>query len=138
MNKNQDTKTFKLSTLLSVTSGRLLDGPGRSGDRTENLFNLLTHMTKNDNITDLRLGGDTDKCKPSLVQSFPELFIGKELLDALDKQLAASPKEPFKAIENWIGDIKKDRPEMKDEYEISALPSEDQSMKADDDRGMGM
>ena len=88
-------KQFPLSTILTVTTGRLLTTPkGDSDNGIGALYEILEHMTGESPFTH-SLGRFAEECEPQLLLTVPELRNVR--LDELDKML----KEPD-GISNWL------------------------------------
>lgn len=121
MNK---TKVFSLSTVLTVTTGRMLlvdrERLGMKG-----LFNILDWMTK-DTLFIHQIGRATDECKPWLYRWFPELGTAEasNLLGRLDEWIKIDQtSEKFEGIKLWMTELQMMDQRIKSLYAIPRIPT---------------
>lgn len=75
--KAVETMKFHLGDILSVTTGICLPNPN-SKYPIDGLHEILAFMIGVEELYEVELGGVADKCKPALLEQFPELaYINK-------------------------------------------------------------
>lgn len=119
-----NTKTFPLRVLLTVTTWRLLTkskGPRDNG--IGDLHELLDWMTGDSAFTH-QLGRFAGECGPWLLRWFPELAAVD--LGRLDALLAEHGGES--GVEAWVSELEAD-PRLKAEYVVPRIPADDHERK---------
>lgn len=117
-----ETKTFSLRTVLTVTTGRLLTEPKSGRDNgIGDLYELLGWMTMDSPFTH-QLGRFADECKSHLFRLFPELGLASACLPKLDNWLEKSQDMPETGIRMWLTELQMLFPEIKKEYAIPQFP----------------
>jgi len=117
----QETKTFTLETLLTVTTGRLLTDIG-------DLYKILGWMTNDEPFTH-QLPRFAEECKTWLYHWWPELGIAEASLVKLDKWLSVDNTNGPEAIKMWKAELKMMQPELKNEYEVPQIHVGDHKRK---------
>ncbi len=123
-----ETKTFGLRTVLSITTGRLLTKP------QSDLYKLLGWMT-NDLPFTHQLPRFINECKPWLLWWFPELTKANSLLPDLDKVLSrySQSRPNFRAfvegtVWGWCERVQEECG-CNPEYDIPRIPQDDHERK---------
>lgn len=108
-------KTFKLRTILTITTGCLLtERKGPQDNGISDLYELLEHMTGTPPFTH-QLGRFSEECKPFLLEQFPEMNRADiETLNSLEG-------EPYERVEAFLK-LCTSEWGMKDTYVIEPLP----------------
>lgn len=122
MTKEQ-TKTFSLRTVLTVSTGRLLTVPkGPDNNGIGDLYEILNWITT-DNLFTHQLPRAERAARPWLLKCFPELAPVSDSLHSLDRWLASDQAgTPQEAIRMWLTEVKAMFPDLKDNYEIAPMP----------------
>ena len=119
--ENAMKKTFPLSVVLTVTTGRLLTEPKSENDNgIGELYEILNHMTQ-DNLFTHQLPRASEECAPWLLRWFPELKEAgsDEAMKMLDDAIASGG-----SINGWLAGVAH-RFSLKSEYEIEPIPRDD-------------
>lgn len=121
----EQTKTFAIGDVLSITTGRLV-----SPEHIGGVYNILNWMTR-DNLFTHQLGRASDESKPWLLRWFPELE--KVELWQLDQFLEEStvPIEPGtmpEAVSLWIS-TQRCRHGWPKTFEVPRIPQDDHEHK---------
>ncbi len=124
-NKNMETKTFPLNTILTVTTGRLLTTPKDGGNGIGDLYEILGWMT-NDSPMTHQLPRFANECKPWLLKWFPELESAASMLDRLDELLKIVPSS---AIPKWLAEVRAADHRLNAEYAIPRIPADKHESK---------
>jgi hypothetical protein len=103
---SEDTKTFDLGTVLSVTTEKLLTNIG-------NLYDILGWMTEDEPFTH-QLPRFNEECKPWLLRQYPQL-------SAVD----ASGVTP----DNWGDFLQRHKALLGDSFEVERIPRDDHTRK---------
>lgn len=125
------TKTFPLRVLLTVTTGRLLTEPHDGGNGIDQLYAILDWMTNDQNFTH-QLPRVAEECKPWLFKWFPELApCGvQSALDSFDRwRKADKTGTAQEAIKMWLTELKMMFPTLKDEYDVPRIHPPDHARK---------
>jgi hypothetical protein len=114
-----------LTTLLTITTGRLLTTPVSDRDNgIGQLYEALEHITGEAPFTHT-LGRFSREAKPYLLKCFPELApCGvQSSLDSLDKWIK-SDRTPQKqeGIRMWLTELKMMFPAIQDAYDVQPMP----------------
>ena len=110
-------KTFTLRTVLTVTTDKLLTKPkGDDDNGIGDLYEILNHITQG-NLFTHQLGSASEKCKPFILDSFPELK-SKELEKNIEDFIDVLSDNPYsdKFFESLVF-----KGLCKSEYEIGQL-----------------
>ncbi|HRH68835.1 MAG TPA: hypothetical protein PLB89_04940 [Flavobacteriales bacterium] len=112
------TKKFSLGKVLSITTGRLV-----SENHIDGVYEILNHMTGQSLFTH-QLGMAMEKCKPVLLQAFPELALAdlRSSNDSLDTWIAKdSTQQKTEAIKMWLVELRQLNPTIRAEYDVPTL-----------------
>lgn len=115
-------KSFALTTILSITTDRLITEPeGENDNGIGRMYMLLEHMTGSPPFTH-QLPAFADRCKPKLFEWFPELGTANACLDKLAKWIKVD-KSKYKqeGIKMWVAELKIFDPRIQDTYEINQI-----------------
>ena len=125
---SEETKSFGVRTVLTVTTGRVLTVPeGDNDNGIGDLYKILGHMT-NDSPYTHQLGRFADECKPWLLRWFPELAKVDDYLGRLDELIARHSANKQTAIEVWIAMTANDC-SLKSTYDVPRIPADDHEQK---------
>jgi hypothetical protein len=131
MKQTNNTKTFPLRVLLTVTTGRLLTQPRNGSNGIEDLYEILGWMT-NDSPMTHQLPRFGDECKPWLLKWFPELapcsVAGS--IESLRRWISKDrTPDRQEGVKMWIAELKTMFPAIKDNYEVPKIPAESHAVK---------
>ena len=114
------TRSFPLRVVLTVTTGRLLTkGAGPRDNGIGDLYGILNWLTGDDLFThQLPRAGDAGK--PYLLKCFPELADANEFVSTLEARIEQYGAE--EGIERWLVQLQQAFPIIKDSYDVSPMP----------------
>ncbi len=122
-----ETRTFPLRVIISVTTGRLLTKSKSANDNgISDMYKLLEHMT-NDAPWTHQLPRFANECRPWLLRWFPEL---EPLTDKVNKFCDNLPKKEnlsLAAIDDFITCLEKEV--GKEKYDVPRIPMDDHEKK---------
>jgi len=122
-----ETKTFSLRIILSVTTGRLLT---KSKDKCDNgisdLYELLGYMTNDEPFTH-QLPRFSEECKPWLLRWFPELELLTSEVNEFCDNLSSKEDLSRAAIDSYLLGLEEKI--GKDEFEVPRIPMDDHEKK---------
>ena len=114
-----EAKRFGLRTVLTVTTGRLLEG-------ISDLYAILGWMTGEDPMTH-QLPRFNRECNPWLRQWFPALAAADSRLAHLDALIGDNRNAEFRelAIQTWIAHLRDEFPDIDSEYRVFQIPQDE-------------
>lgn len=123
-----ETKSFPLRDVLSVTTGRLLTkGNGPNDNGIGAMYELLGWMT-NDTPFTHQLGRFGNECKPWLLRWFPELVEVGQKVEMFCKALKFTSVEAVPGcIDGFVYEIGNSL--GKHEYDVPRIPADDHERK---------
>lgn len=119
----EETRKFKLRTVLSVVTGRLLAEPkGERDNGIGDLYQFLTWLAMDDVYT-MTIPRFMDEYKPVILERYPELGFALAAEKRLEKWLKTHFETcPEEGIKMWVAEMKTMCPALKDEYEFPQMP----------------
>lgn len=118
------TKTFKLGTVLSVTTGRLLTERKSPNDNgIGDMYEILSWITGWEAWTH-SLGRSAEEAKPWLLKCFPELRLAEAGLQSLQQWIDNAPTCPDEGIKMWLAELLMMHPEIQTSYEVEPMPNQ--------------
>lgn len=122
VNEQNNTKSFPLRVVLTVTTGRLLTEPkGPDDNGISALYEILNWIT-GDSLFTHQLPRAEESARPWLLKCFPELAPASGCLDNLDGWLKADRTGGQEGIKMWLTELRMMFPELKENYQIEPMP----------------
>lgn len=122
MVNEENTKSFPLRVVLTVTTGRLLTEPkGPHDNGIGALYELLNWIT-GDNLFTHQLPRAGRAARPWLLKCFPELIPVNASMGNLDEWIQRDNTGGQEGIKMWLAELKLLFPGLREFYDVAPMP----------------